>query len=287
MHARQRVLLSFPVRAGYHPGRTELIKWLFLARHEGDIANLIAFYDFLPYRYGPFSFAAYKDLAVLVEKGYLTGKTLAVPAEARREVETEIAGLPRAVRHSVSSILLKYGNLDRKELLDIVYKGYPWYASRSTLIPHGSTQYTANISIHTLGYEGRSIDAFLNRVLQKGIARIIDVRRNPLSRKYGFTRRALDNLCGKIGIEYVHFPQVGVPSDLRRDLSSKDAYHALLRHYEKEILPRQENTVAEIGALMKDSPSALLCFEEDHAICHRSVLAKAVASQTGLGVIHL
>ena len=79
-------------------------------------------------------------------------------------------------------------------------------------------------------------------------------------------RRVLESLCAKANIDYAHFPQVGVPSWLRTNLSTKEAYQELFRHYKEEILPVQQDTVAEIGKLMEESPSALLCFETHHTL---------------------
>jgi hypothetical protein len=47
------------------------------------------------------------------------------------------------------------------------------------------------ICIVTIGYEGRSLEAFLNLLLQNSVTLLCDVRRNPLSRKYGFSKSTL------------------------------------------------------------------------------------------------
>ena len=156
MYARQRVLLDFLLQASRRPGKLELVKWLFLARHESDVANRVAFYDFLPYQYGPFSFTVYKDLAALRDEGYLADKVLKVLPEAREEAEDEVAGLTRRVRDCVSSTLDRYGGLRRDELLRVVYDRYPWYASRSQLVSHDDVEEAAEVAVYTVGYEGRS-----------------------------------------------------------------------------------------------------------------------------------
>ena len=66
MIERQRVLLSFVDRAGRVPPKTHLMKWLFLMREEQPEAlGRSAFYEFVPYKFGPFSFQAYRDIAAL------------------------------------------------------------------------------------------------------------------------------------------------------------------------------------------------------------------------------
>ena len=289
MYARQRVLLDFLLQASRCPKRHELVKWLFLARHESDVASRIAFYDFLPHQDEPFSFTLNKDLAALREEGYLADKVLKVLPVARAKAKDEVAGLTRHVRDCVSFTLDQYGDLPQDELTRLVYDRHPWYAHepRSEPAPHEGVDEAAEVAVYTVGYEGRTIDAFLDHLMRNGIKRVIDVRRNPFSRKYGFTRRMLENLCAKVNIDYAHFPQVGVPSQLRKDLSTEKAYRELFRHYEKAILPKQLDTVAEISELMKESPSALLCFEAHHTKCHREPLSQAVAKKADLEVHHL
>jgi len=43
----------------------------------------------------------------------------------------------------------------------------------------------------TIGYEGSSLEGYLNRLLHAGVTLLCDVRRNPLSRKYGFSKSTL------------------------------------------------------------------------------------------------
>ena len=69
----------------------------------------------------------------------------------------------------------------------------PWYSVNSEL-PHfrsdEAEQRTAPAlaAVYTAGYEGNSIDRFLDRLMKRGIYSIIDVRSNPISRKYGFSQ---------------------------------------------------------------------------------------------------
>jgi hypothetical protein len=41
------------------------MKWLFLLRQDEPEAAGPSFYEFVPYRYGPFSFQAYREIASL------------------------------------------------------------------------------------------------------------------------------------------------------------------------------------------------------------------------------
>src|SRR5659263_707470 len=48
-----------------------LVKTLFLLANEENMGRLIKFYNFFPYKYGPFSNVCYTDLSILEREGYL------------------------------------------------------------------------------------------------------------------------------------------------------------------------------------------------------------------------
>ena len=54
----------------------------------------------------------------------------------------------------------------------------------------------------TIGYEGSTLENYLNRLLRDGVTLLCDVRRNPLSRKYGFSKGTLAKACEGVGIRY-------------------------------------------------------------------------------------
>ena len=58
---RQRVVILLLKLADRPVSRTELTKWCFLLRHESETQGGSAFYDFVPYRFGPLSFALYQE----------------------------------------------------------------------------------------------------------------------------------------------------------------------------------------------------------------------------------
>ena len=284
---RQRIVLELVRQAPQLPSRSQLMKWLFLLRHETAVgAAKSAFYDFLPYRYGPFSFVAYRELGALGAAGLLAPDELRIPSAARREAALETAKLQEPVREAVADILMRYGCLSRARLVDLVYDRYPWFASRSELRQRREVK-TADVAVYTVGYEGRSIDALLNALLRDGIRRVVDVRKNALSRKYGFTGTTFSRLCQDMEIEYVHLPELGVPSALRINLTTAVAYETLFDYYELTILPAQGDWVLRAADLARELPSALLCFEADACFCHRGRLAPHVADLAELPIQHL
>ena len=113
------------------------------------------------------------------------------------------------------------------------------------------------------------------------------MRGNPIARRYGFHKATLHRICNDIGIEYVHFASLGIPSAWRAELSDHSSYQRLFERYEAEILPRQSSAVDSVAGLVAESPSALMCMEADHDCCHRSRLGAEVARRTSLPIREL
>src|SRR5690606_19107870 len=59
------VIPSLLMASGEPIKRTRFMKLMFLIGQETSIGRRFAYYDFLPYKYGPYSFSLDKDLAVL------------------------------------------------------------------------------------------------------------------------------------------------------------------------------------------------------------------------------
>lgn len=74
--------------------------------------------------------------------------------------------------------------------------------------------------LFTIGYEGISLETYLNRLIENDVKLLVDVRSNPLSMKYGFSKNTLNKYCQSIGIEYEHIPEVGIQSQERKHLST-------------------------------------------------------------------
>src|SRR5690606_23222120 len=104
-----------------------------------------------------------------------------------------------------------------------VYSRFPWYAQNTERhdLVHKVVEPTppAEPAAYTVGYEGKCIDGFLAGILRSGVRRIVDVRRNPISRKYGFAKSTLSRHLTYLGIGYLHMPELGIASEERADLS--------------------------------------------------------------------
>ncbi len=288
MFTREKIVLKLLNQLQQPVAKTVFVKLVFLLRHETSLRNMSSFYDFVPYKYGPFSFTLYRELERLKSNGYV------------REVEGKLAPLPLvasagplpplgkvAVRHVVGN----YGNTSREAILEDVYRRYPWFALNSELPQRNFASIEPPLkappAVYTSGYEGMSVEAFFNRLLKQGIRLLIDVRANPVSRKYGFAGSRLRQFCERLGLSYWHEPSVGIPREARSELNDLASYRRLFRHYEESILSAQLKKIAELGRIMSENPSVLVCFEKDVERCHRGCLAPYIARESGLKVIHL
>lgn len=133
------------------------------------------------------------------------------------------------------------------------------------------------MKLFTIGYEGATQDEFVAALQAAGVERVIDVRAVPLSRKPGFSKNVLAAGLREAGIDYVHMKALGTPPE-GREAARKGDRATLERVYAGQLgLPEAMAQAAEMLELAAEKPSALLCFERDPAMCHRTLLLDAVA----------
>jgi uncharacterized protein (DUF488 family) len=283
MKNSERIILLSLFHAPTSMSKIKFVKLLFLFSIEGPDST----YAFLPHKYGPFSFQLYHNLSSLSHAGWIDEDFLKIHDDKKEDALNEIRMLPKFTRDNLVNILQRYGKLSENELLKTVYAKYPEFTFRSELSFETAPRPAAPISIYTIGYEGISVDSFLNALLQNGIQRLIDVRKNPISRKWGFAKNTLAGLCDKVGIDYIHFPGLGISSAQRMNIVTKEDYDNLFYEYEKNYLPLHKHTVKKVLSLMEQTPSALVCMEADIKMCHRGRLANVIEKTSKLQVVHL
>lgn len=143
-------------------------------------------------------------------------------------------------------------------------------------------------TIRTAGYQGTRIEEFLEKLISTGISILVDVRRNPMSRKKGFSGTALKAALEEAGIGYIHIPELGIESHRRRNLRCREDYLELLHWYRAEALPQRQEELKAIAELVEAGSSVvLLCFEKDPEVCHRRMVAEEVAAIAGADIKHI
>lgn len=140
--------------------------------------------------------------------------------------------------------------------------------------------------IFTFGYEGLSLKPFISRLKSADVQTVIDVRANPISRKPGFSKRALSSALHDAGINYDHRSAMGCPKPIRDRYRSDGDWAAYTRGFLAH-LKSQNEALKEVARIAGRSRSCLLCFEIDFNRCHRTYVARAAAKLGGLQVAHL
>jgi uncharacterized protein (DUF488 family) len=132
------------------------------------------------------------------------------------------------------------------------------------------------VRIFTIGYEGATQPELVAALKAAGVARVIDVRAVPMSRKPGFSKNVLAAGLKEAGIDYVHLKALGTPP-AGREAARKGRMAEMERIYAAQLdTPEAGAQAAQMIGLAEEKPSALLCFERDPAHCHRTPLRETV-----------
>jgi len=280
MNYRQKTLIGLLTAFGGHLPSTDFQKYLFLFTREFQQEPS---FEFVPYRFGSFSFQSYADKRRLVEIG-----ALADDEDWQLIEEFSMEGLLDEA--AFSRCYAKYSRLHGTKLLQHVYRRYPYYAIKSERAAKimndqemsaiaAARPAAAAACFFTIGYEGSSLEGYLNRLIKNNVKTLVDVRRNPLSRKYGFSRKTLSDTVRKLGIGYVHIPELGIASEIRQELNTQADYDRLFNSYERQELKQNGKALQDLfNIFLKDQRVAITCFESNVCMCHRGRVAKAMSA---------
>lgn len=291
---RQRLLLFFLEAADSTLSKMDLQKLLFLYHHDADAEH----YAFVPFRFGSYSFLASDDLDLMEKRGWVQaeGKQLALAQEIDRESWARSSDERRQVKRWL------FRNPERGDaLIAKAYRRFPYYALKSEMKERVLTneelesvdellsdlQRKKELTVFTLGYEGIHFETYLNKLIRNHVSILCDVRRNPLSRKFGFSSKMLASVLPKLGIEYVHLPELGIASEKRQELNSMADYERLFDGFRKELPGRVEGLNRLKSIIEQKKRVALTCFEAEPHCCHRHCISDLLEEQMGYTVTHL
>ena len=100
--------------------------------------------------------------------------------------------------------------------------------------------------------------------------------------KFGFSKNQLKEHCMNLGIQYIHFPELGIHSGQRQKLNSQADYDKLFGSYRKNTLTQTTQSQNEVlKLLIQHQRIALTCFEANIHQCHRKHLAEAISKLPG------
>jgi uncharacterized protein (DUF488 family) len=144
---------------------------------------------------------------------------------------------------------------------------------------------THELRILTIGYEGASVESFLQTLKAAGVTTLLDVRELPLSRRKGFSKNALAGILTAAGIDYQHERAFGAPRHIRHRLREDGDLARYFADF-REYLATQRAVLDTLGKAFSGAV-ALLCYERNPTECHRSVVAAALARRAKTAVEHL
>lgn len=143
------------------------------------------------------------------------------------------------------------------------------------------------VRLATIGYEGASLEGFLDALQGAGVARLVDVRAVPGSRRREFCKGALRAALAARGIDYVHLRGLGNPKP-GRDAAKAGRLAEYRAIYAAHLASAEAAADLErLGALAADGRACLMCLERDPAHCHRLMVVEVLARDTALEVAHL
>ena len=247
-------------------------------------------YDFIPYKFGCYSYSANADMTAMVTRGFLTEdeKTF----EKKDNIDY-FKQLKPSDQKLLQEVKVNYGKMSSRALMKHTYINFPFYAIKSEAAENilsideldkvaKATPKGNKTVLFTIGYEGVSLEEYLVRLIKNDVKVLVDVRNNPLSMKFGFSKSQLTKYCASLGIEYVHIPEVGIQGDQRQELNNQSDYDKLFDLYRKHNLSKTVNSQNEILKLLKQYKRiALTCFEANICQCHRKHLAEAIEKLPG------
>lgn len=280
MYYRRKIILALLETCG-NMSVVNFQKMLFLFTQKQETTS----FDFVPYRYGCFSFQANQDIATLKTYGYVSYNENDITLEKN---ENCFSQLNMFDKQYISEIKAQFYNFSQDDLIKYTYINYPYYATKSTIakrilnneelqkVQQQIRTYSETM-LFTIGYEGITLETYINKLIINDIKILCDVRKNAFSQKYGFSKNQLKTACEGVGIQYVHTPNLGIVSDKRQALNTQLDYDLLFEDYKKTVLQQNTKDINYLFDLLQQQKRiALTCFEANINQCHRKHVAEAI-----------
>lgn len=284
---RQKLLLALLQMFDGKLSKLDLQKLLFLFVEEFGAKKKI--YEFIPYHYGCYSFQANSDLKTMQNYGFIYIDEFGNYIELANNINY-IDDLKEDERLSLTKFTQKYKGLSGNNLIAYVYKNFPYYTINSKIAHKFELRsYKKQPALFqedkkdffTIGYEGITFENYINKLITSDINILCDVRKNPFSMKFGFSKNMLRHTLQQVGIKYIHLPELGIESEDRQLLNTLEDYKTLFKEYEATTIQTNEaqQALMYIYDISKQENIALTCFEKDIEYCHRGVIAKMLQNK--------
>lgn len=143
-------------------------------------------------------------------------------------------------------------------------------------------------TIYTIGHSTRDLDDILFLLIKNKIEILVDVRSYPGSRRYPqFNKENLEISIPAVGIEYVHFKDLGGRRKISKDSKNTSWYNASFRGYADYMETAEfKKAAAELIKIAQTKKTCIMCSEAVWWRCHRSMIADYLKSKNWT-VIHI
>jgi len=292
MYYRRKVILALLQNFGGSLEKTQLQELLLLFTQKQENPD----YYFVPYQYGCYSFQAVADISTMQKYGQVKEKDSRIE---KADTSDYINLLHEKDQIALTELHRQHAHRSDKDLARYTYTHYPYFATHNEMagnypearkLKKAAGHSSSKTILYTIGYEGISLEQYLNKLIENDIKLLIDVRNTPMSRKFGFTKSQLQRACATVETEYLHLPEVGIIPEQRQQLVTAADYDKMFARYRKNTLPHTIATQEKILGLLKEKKRiALTCYEADADRCHRKHLADAILQLPGwhYKLIHL
>ena len=284
MYYRRKLILSIIQILGGSTPKIKLMKLLLIIRQKQLEMSLPTYFDFVPYQFGGYSFEANYDLQALTTLNFIKDNEREWFINSNNTNYLE--QLKAIDKNIVNKVLHEFKEYSNDGLMKYTYSKYPYFAinskSKDRLLNSSELDSINNNkpnnnskTLYTIGYEGISLDTYLNKLIMNNVKVLVDVRRNAQSMKKGFNKNQLQNALEKVNIKYVHLPQLGIESEQSQTLNTQEDYDALFINYHHNLKSTQPPQLEQALELLHTYDRiAITCFEANVCQCHRGTLSQ-------------
>ncbi|NEW79334.1 MAG: hypothetical protein GZ086_07890 [Gelidibacter sp.] len=170
MFYRRKIILALLQLFEGELEKIRLQKLLFLFTQRQQKAE----YDFIPYKFGCYSYSANADLTTMASKGMLTETDSHFKSNEKTDY---LKAIKETDKKQLQEIKMLYGKMNANVLMKHTYINFPYWATKSIKAEsiltanefekmNKSKPKSSKTILFTIGYEGISLEEYLNRLLK-------------------------------------------------------------------------------------------------------------------------
>ena len=133
------------------------------------------------------------------------------------------------------------------------------------------------MKVFTLGYQGLSLENYVETLLASNVGIVLDVREVAWSYNRRYIKPVLQKTLLEAGIKYTHLRICGNPSSNRKTAKSVEECLSRYQDYLRENSECLETLLGYVEyASKREQPACLTCYEHKPEECHRKILTDAL-----------